>query len=216
MNKLRILVADDHEVVREGLRLLLDAQPDMQVVGEAGDGREACERAQALEPDVVVLDLSMPQMNGLQAAEQLKSQSPRVAVLVLTMHEDESYLRELVKAHVSGYVLKRSAGQDLVAAIRKVAAGLTSFDQAVAGAALVRMAGNLHVRTGEDVDLTEREAKVARLIAWGYGNKEIAGQLGVSVKSIENYRTKVGAKLGTHNRADIVRYAVRKGWMKEE
>ena len=216
MKKLRILLADDHKMVRDGLRLMIDSQRDMEVIGEAANGKEALEQARELKPDVIVMDLSMPEMNGLQATEQLKAERPEVKVVALTVHEDASYLVQLCKAGAVGYVLKRSAGDDLIRAIRAVAAGNLHFDPALASQALTGQAGdsphNAGLRAGE---LSEREKEVLILLAWGYSNKEIAGDLRLSTKTVETYRVRINEKLGLRSRTEIVQYALRQGWLNE-
>ncbi len=216
MKKLRVFVADDHKVVREGLMLLINGQSDMQVIGEADNGKEVLQQAQVLKPDVVVMDLSMPELNGLQATEMLKAKCPEVKVLALTVHEDESYLRQLCKAKADGYVLKRSAGDELIQAIRQVAAGEVHFDAALAGKTLVSQTA-VSTTKGEShtADLSEREKEVLNLIAWGHSNKEIANRLGLSVKTVETYKVRVAEKLGLRSRTDIVQYALRQGWLNE-
>ena len=216
MKKLRILLADDHKVVRDGLRLLIDGQRDMRVVGEAGNGKEALRQARDLKPDVVVMDLSMPELNGLQATERLKAERPEIKVVALTVHEDTSYLLQLCKAGAAGYVLKRSAGDDLIRAIRGVAAGGLHFDPTVAGKALTGRLGESPGKTGlHPADLSEREKEVLIMLAWGYSNKEIAGDLDLSVKTVETYRVRISEKLGLRSRTEIVQYALRQGWLSE-
>jgi DNA-binding NarL/FixJ family response regulator len=216
MKKLRILLADDHKVVRDGLRLLIDGQRDMRVVGEASNGKEALQQARELTPDVVVMDLSMPELNGLQATERLKAERPEIKVVALTVHEDTSYLLQLCKAGAAGYVLKRSAGDDLIRAIRAVAAGGLHFDPTVASKALT---GRLRESPGkaglQPADLSEREKEVLILLAWGYSNKEIAGDLDLSIKTVETYRVRINEKLGLRSRTEIVQYALRQGWLNE-
>jgi DNA-binding NarL/FixJ family response regulator len=216
MKKLRILLADDHKVVRDGLRLLIDGQRDMRVVGEAGDGKEALQQARALKPDVVVMDLSMPELTGLQATERLKAERPEVKVVALTVHEDPSYLLQLCRAGAAGYVLKRSAGDDLIRAIRAVAAGGLHFDPTLASKALTGRAGDSAAKGGLHAgDLSEREKEVLILLAWGYSNKEIAGDLSLSIKTVETYRVRIAEKLSLRSRTEMVQYALRKGWLNE-
>ena len=216
MKRIRVLLADDHKVVRDGLRLLIDGQRDMRVVGEAGDGKEALEKARELKPDVVVMDLSMPELNGLQATERLKAERSQVKVLALTVHEDASYLLQLCKAGAAGYVLKRSAGDDLIRAIRAVAAGGLHFDPALASKALAGRVGDAPGTGGLPAgDLSEREKEVLILLAWGYSNKEIAGDLRLSIKTVETYRVRIGGKLGLRSRTEMVQYALRQGWLNE-
>ena len=216
MKKLRILLADDHKVVREGLRLLMAGQRDLRVVGEAANGKEAVKEACELKPDVVVMDLSMPELNGLQATERIKDACPDVKVVALTVHEDPSYLIQLCKAGASGYVLKRSAGDDLIQAIRTVAGGGVYYDPSVASKALSVRAGeslgrNAH-RRGQ---LSEREKEVLILVAWGRSNKEVAAELQLSVKTVETYRQRLSEKLGFQSRTEVVQYALRQGWLNE-
>jgi len=216
MKKTSILLADDHQIVREGLKLLINGQPDMHVVGEAGTGKEVLQKARNLKPDVVVMDLTMPELNGLQATELLKAEWPEIKVVALTVHEDPSYLRQLCKAGAAGYVLKRSAGDELIEAIHTVMAGGLHFDAKVASKALAGLTresrANSEPRTS---DLSEREKEVLVLLAWGNSNKEIAGKLGLSIKTVQTYRVRIGEKLGLHSRTEIVAYALRQGWLNE-
>lgn len=216
MKKLRILLVDDHQMIREGLRLLINAQKDMVVAGEASNGEEALARARELKPDVVVMDLSMPKMNGLQATERLKAERPEIRVVALTAHEDEGYLRQLVSAGASGYVLKRSAGDELVTAIRTVAGGGAHFEPSLANMALVRQAAppvpGKDARTGE---VSGREKQVLLMLAWGHSNKEIATELKLSVKTVETYKVRIGEKLALRSRTEMVQYAMRRGWLNE-
>jgi len=214
MKKLRILLADDHKMVREGLRLLIESQPDMRVVGEAANGREVMLKARELKPDVVVMDLSMPELNGLQATERLKAESPEIKVVAITANEDESYLRQLCKVGAAGYVLKRSAGDELVKAIGTVAKGGVYFEAALASKALARQMTGGKSETGA-VDLSQREQEVLMMLAWGHSNKEIAGQLSLSVKTVETYKVRIGEKLGLRSRTEMVQYALRQGWLNE-
>ncbi|MDR7544548.1 MAG: response regulator transcription factor [Armatimonadota bacterium] len=210
---LRVLIAEDHAIVREGIRRLLTAEPDIEVVGEAGDGEVAVDLAQSLRPDVVCLDVSMPRLNGVEATRQIKSLMPEVGIVILTMHEDEAYFYELVKAGASGYVLKRASARDLVDAVRAVASGHTFLHPVVAR----RLVTEYESRAVREDDrarfdgLTERERQVVRLIANGKTNREIAEILHISVKTVETHRTHIMEKLDLHDRAHLVRYAVRKG-----
>ena len=214
MKKLRILLADDHKMVRDGLRLLIDGQPDMRVVGEAANGHEVLQKARELNPDVVVMDLSMPELNGLQATERLKAELPEIKVVAMTANEDESYLRQLCKVGAVGYVLKRSAGDELVKAIGLVAKGGVYFEAALASKALAKQMTGGKSETGA-VELSEREKEVLVKLAWGYSNKEIAGQLTLSVKTVETYKVRIGEKLGLRSRTEMVQYALRQGWLNE-
>jgi DNA-binding NarL/FixJ family response regulator len=216
MKKLRILLADDHKIVREGLKLLINSQPDMQVVGEAANGREVLVKARELKPDVVVMDLSMPELNGLQATERLKAEHPKMKVVALTAHEDESYLRQLCKVGAAGYVLKRSAGDELVKAISEVAKGGVHYEASLASKALAKqVTGSPAKGESRASDLSEREKEVLVMLAWGYSNKEIAGQFKLSVKTVETYKLRIGEKLGLRSRTKMVQYAMRQGWMNE-
>ena len=216
MKRLRILLADDHKIIRDGLKLLVNEQPDMHVVGEAGNGSEVLEKAREFKPNVVVMDLSMPVMNGLQATARLKEECPEIRVVALTVHEDESYLRQLCKAGAAGYVLKRSAGDELIQAIRTVANGGLYFDPTLANRAL---AGQRAPATADGepraAELSEREKDVLIQLAWGFSNKEIAAKLRISVKTVETYKVRIGEKLGLRSRSEIVQYAMRQGWMNE-
>lgn len=210
---IRLIVADDHAIVREGIRRLLQSEPDIEVVGEAGDGVAAVELAQSLKPDVVCLDVSMPRMNGVEATRRIKAALPDVGVIILTMHEDEDYVFELVKAGASGYVLKRASARDLVDAVHAVVGGHTFLHPMIAR----RLVSAHEASRSRDEEarrfdgLTERERQVICLIADGLTNKEIAERLTISVKTVETHRTHIMEKLDLHDRAHLVRYAVRKG-----
>ena len=211
---LRVLLADDHVTVRHGLKLLIDAQADMKVVSEASDGDTAVKNAVALKPDVVVMDISMPGTNGLAATRTLKKQQPGIAVITLTRHSDDAYLQELLRAGVSGYVLKQSAPNELLQAIRAAAAGGQYLDSTLTA----RVTAGFLAREGRTVDkpaatLSQREAETLRLIASGYSNKEIAGRLTLSVKTVEAHKANAMRKLGLNGRIDIVKYALLQGWL---
>lgn len=215
MNKVRVLIAEDHETVRQGLSLILKAEDDIEVVGEAGDGRSAIEQAKKLTPDIVLMDVSMPQLNGLKATKELTACCPNVKVITLTRHKDDGYLQQLLRAGAAGYVLKQSPSSELLHAIRSVAAGGRFLDPAVAG----KVVGAYVEKTGKGItpkgELSEREGEVLRLIAWGYSNKEIAGQLDISVKTVEVHKANGMRKLGMSSRIDIVRYAMLQGWLQD-
>jgi len=213
MGKLRVLIADDHETVREGLKAIVNSQPDMEVVGEAGDGRDAVERAGRLLPDVAVLDVSMPLMNGLEATELIRRGSPQVRVLTLTRHTDDGYLQRLLKAGASGYVLKQSTSAVLLAALRAVGAGQTFLDPAVTEKVVGGYVARAASSTAPQNEPSEREQEVLRLIAWGHSNKEIAAQLDISVKTVEAHKANAMRKLDMRGRIDIVRYAILQGWL---
>jgi two-component system, NarL family, response regulator NreC len=216
MSKVRVLIAEDHQTVREGLKMILGAQSDIEVVGEAGDGQTAVELTKQLMPDIVLMDLSMPKLNGLKATEKLKQACPRVNVLVLTRHTEDGYLLQLLRVGASGYVLKQSPPSEFLHAIRSIAGGGKYLDPAVAG----RVIGGFQARkfdaeSGTQEKLSGREAETLRLIAWGHSNKDIAQQLGLSVKTIEVHKANAMKKLGMRSRIDIVRFALLQGWMEE-
>jgi len=210
---LRILLADDHVTVRQGLKLLVDSESDMEVVGEAGDGAEAVQKFRDLKPDVVVMDISMPGMNGLAATRTLKTIRPDAAIVTLTRHGDNAYLQELLLAGVSAYVLKRSAPTELLHAIRAVAAGGQYLDTTLTAGVTAGLAGKDARAKMPVTALTEREATVLRLIASGYSNKEIAAQQSLSVKTVEAHKANAMRKLGLTGRIDIVKYAILQGWL---
>jgi len=213
---LRVVLADDHEVVRTGLRSLVNSSTGMEVVGEARDGDEACRKACELRPDVVVMDVSMPVLDGAGATERLRRECPEVRVLALTAHEDRAHLTRLLEAGAAGYVLKRAAADELVRAIRTVASGGTYVDPELAGSLLRRAAQPAGAAEPAGAELlSDREEEVLRRIAWGQSNKEIAGSLGISTKTVETYKARIGDKLGLRSRTDMVRYALRQGWLAE-
>jgi DNA-binding NarL/FixJ family response regulator len=212
MNKIRVLIAEDHETVREGLKLILAGQSDLDVVGDAGDGRLAVDLAQRLEPDVVLMDISMPNLDGLKATAKLKACCPATNVLALTRHKDYSYLQQILRAGASGYVLKQSPASELVHAIRAVAKGGKYLDPAVVDRVLGSFA-DPKPAFFEGPPITERETEILRMISWGYSNKEIANRLDLSVKTVEVHKTNAMKKLGMSSRIDIVKYAVANGWM---
>jgi DNA-binding NarL/FixJ family response regulator len=206
---MRLLIADDHGVLRGGLRLLLDRQADMEVVSEAGDGAEAVERALADRPDVCILDVSMPKLTGLQAAREIRTHAPDIAVLMLSMHDDDRYLFEALKAGAGGYVLKKEADQFLVDAVRAVVRGEPFLTNA-AQRSLVRewMADD---STGPVEPLTPREQEVLKLIAEAHTNREIGEILHLAEKTVESHRGNLLRKLGMRDRVELVRYAIRRG-----
>jgi DNA-binding NarL/FixJ family response regulator len=213
---LRVVLADDHAVVREGLKALVNAQPDMRVVGEAADGEAAWRAAKELMPDVLVIDLSMPVMGGADATARVRRDCPSVKVLALTVHEEQLYLTQLLRAGASGYVLKRAAAVELVRAVRSVASGGTYIDPSLTR---TLVAGYLDAERAakepEQAALSEREREVLLRIARGFSNKEIAAELGLSVKTVETDKARMAEKLGLRSRVDIVRYAAQHGWLGE-
>jgi DNA-binding NarL/FixJ family response regulator len=216
MKRLRLLIAEDHETVREGLKLILSAQTDMEVVGEAGDGLTAIERAKELLPDVVIMDVSMPKLNGLKATERLRRSCPDVKVLALTRHKDDGYLQQILSVGASGYVLKQSPSLELLHAIRAVAGGGKYLDPAVAGRVIGGFASkNSAVSGSHQQSLSDREKETLRLTAWGHSNKEIANQMGLSVKTVEVHKGNAMKKLGMQSRIEVVRYALLQGWLEE-
>ncbi len=217
MTKLRILLAEDHEMIRDGLKLLVNAQPDMEIVGEAANGRVAVQLAQELLPDVVVMDVSMPELNGLKATKQLTQKCPQVKVLTLTRHTDDGYLQQLLQAGASGYVLKQSKSAELLRAIRHVAANQTYLDPAITEKAITQIRVGRRTARGAtpNANLSSREQEVLRLIARGYINKEVAARLSLSVKTIEFHKANGMRKMGMKSRVDIVRYAMLQGWLQD-
>ncbi len=211
--KIRVLIVDDHTILRAGLRMLLNAHPDIEVVGEASDGNQAVASAQRLQPDVILMDIAMPECNGIEATRQIKRLMPETRVLVLTMHENEEYLFQVLRAGASGYILKEAADTELVTAIRVVYSGrfyLSPSAQSI-------MVGDYlqRVRAGEERDsysaLTEREREILKLVAEGYTNNQIAERLTISPKTVDTHRTHIMDKLNLHSRAELVKYAIRKG-----
>jgi two-component system response regulator NreC len=214
---IRLVIVDDHTLLRSGLKMLLNAQHDMDVVGEASDGKDALEKVASLRPDVVIMDISMPGMGGLEATRELRRLQPQCKVLVLTMHTDPSYLRQLLQAGAAGYVLKRAADTELTDAIRAVYRG-----DLFVYSSLTRTLLDAHPHPGqtarehsdEEADaLSEREREVLKLIARGFTHQQAAEQLFLSVKTVETYKARLMDKLGLRGRADIVRYALSRGWL---
>jgi DNA-binding NarL/FixJ family response regulator len=206
---MRILVADDHGIVRSGIKLLLERQRDLDVIAEASDGVEAVEQALSCKPDLCILDVGMPRMTGLQAAREIRRHLPEVRVLILSMHDDEHYLFEALKAGASGYVLKREADQDLVGAVRAVGRG-EAFLTNAAERSIIR--GWMEDgAVGPVVPLTPREEEVVKLIAEAHTNAQIADVLHLSEKTVESHRANVLRKLGMRDRVELVRYAIRRG-----
>lgn len=214
MTKLRIMLADDHETVREGLKMIVNAQDDMEVVGFAGDGREAVAKAQQLLPDVLVMDISMPKLNGLKATQKIHEVCPQVKVLTLSRHADDGYIRELLGAGACAYVLKQSAPSELIHAIRAVAAGGKYIDPKLAAKVMSNYSDRA-VRGEAKGSLSDRESEILRLIALGYSNKEIAARLTLSVKTVEVHKANAMRKLNITSRIDLVRYAIFQGWLQD-
>ena len=213
MNAIRVLIADDHAIMRGGLRLLLEREADMSVSGEAADGREAVDQIEAADMDVVVMDVGMPGLNGVEATVQIVRKRPRTGIVILSMHGDETYVLRCLRAGARGYVLKESAEGELIAAVRAVAAGRTYFSPKVSR--LLQQEHILQLRRAQADDsyelLTGREREILQRIAEGSSNKEIATQLNLSVYTVETHRGNVLEKLNLHGTADLILYAVRKG-----
>ncbi len=218
MSKIKLLLVDDHAIVRAGLRMLLQAQTDMEIVGEAETGTEALAQAAALEPDVVIMDITMPDMDGFEATRQLTEALPQTAVLALTIHEAEEYFFEMLTAGASGYVPKRAAPVDLVAAIRAVNEGDVFLYPSVARVLVQSYLGGAmaHRDRARYDGLTDREREVLTLIADGCLNQEIADRLGISAKTVARHRENIMRKLKLHSRTDLVKYAIRKGLIELE
>jgi two-component system response regulator NreC len=212
MPKIRVLLVDDHTVVRQGLRRILETDDEIEIVGETGDGRSAAEMAQKMNPNVVVMDIALPELNGIEATRQIMKRNENARVLILTMHSDDVCVRQSLKAGARGYLLKDSEDLDLLKAIKAVGRGGSFFSPAVSK---VLLEGYLGDSTGQPVEdsrslLTDREREVLQLIAEGKTNKEIATLLSVSINTVETHRKHIMEKLDLHNTADIVRFAVRK------
>lgn len=210
--KLRILVADDHELVRRGIRGLLRARRDWKVVGEAANGREAAEKAKKLKPDVAILDISMPDLDGLQATRQIREAAPRTSVVILTMHESDQMVRRVLEAGALGYVLKSDLATRLVRAVRDVSAGRLSLTPRVSDIVVkgfLKNASPPELRENSRTRPTPREVQIIRHLAEGKSNKEIAGGLGITIRTVETHRAKIMLKLGLHSLAELIHYAIR-------
>ncbi len=215
MSKIRVLIADDHAILREGVRALLQATEDIEVAGEAADGLQAVEQARRLDPDVVLMDIAMPGLGGIEATLELKKVGSRARVLVMSQYEDREYVRRLLKAGVSGYVLKKSAGAELANAIRAVHRGGLVLDPEVARSAMEDSGPGGGAGGGDPYEtLTDREKQVLKLVAEGKSNKEVAELLGISVKTAMSHRERMMEKLDLHNRTELFRYALKLGVIK--
>lgn len=208
MKKIRILLADDHAMVRQGFRMILAAQPDMEIVGEAGNGRETVELAEKLHPDVVVMDVAMPELNGIEATRRLAVSAPRTRVLALSMYKDSVYVREILRAGARGYLLKDAIDRDLLSAVRSVASGEGYLSPAVSDAVLSDY--RRHVTEPLDL-LSSREREILQMIAEGKTNKEIATALKLSVYTVDSHRGRIMDKLNLHSVGELVRFALRNG-----
>jgi DNA-binding NarL/FixJ family response regulator len=216
MEPIKILIADDHAVLRSGLRLLLNAQRDFEVVGEASTGEETVERALSLQPDVLLLDIAMPDLNGLEAARRIRQQAPELRIIVLTMYDDEAYLRQFLEMGAAGYVLKKAADTELAAAIRAVHRGESFVYPSLMGRLIdsYLKQPSLPASTEDNDGLSPREVDVLRLVALGYTNQQIADELCIGVSTVETHRTRIMEKLGLRGRAQLVRYALARGLVK--
>ncbi|MEA3336367.1 MAG: response regulator transcription factor [Chloroflexota bacterium] len=213
MSKIKLLLVDDHDIVRAGLRMLFLAENDFEIVGEAGSGEEAILALEALEPDVILMDVAMPGMSGIEATRRIKAKAPDVAVLALTMHEDEQYFFEMLNAGASGYVPKRAAPDDLVAAIRVANQGDVFIYPSLAKLLVNEFLQRAEATSATKEVLTPREREVLTLIAEGKSNKEIAKELVISVKTVDRHRENIMRKLNLHNRVELVKYAIEKGFI---
>jgi DNA-binding NarL/FixJ family response regulator len=215
-NKIRVLLADDHAVLRDGLRLLLEREADIDVVGEAADGEEAIKKAVQLHPDIVVLDIGMPKISGIEAARTIKEKKPNIGILALTVYEDDEHVFNLLKAGASGYLLKKAAGVELANAVRAVHNGEFVFSPSIGEKLLSTYLQEPKQNRAPLPDgLTRREVEVLKLIAQGGSNKDIADKLFISIKTVESHRTNIFRKLGIHDRIQAATYAIRKGLVEE-
>ena len=210
MNRARVFLIDDHAVLRHGLRMLIDNQPDMHVVGESDRGRGVVPQLTAARAGIVVLDISMPDMSGPRVAAELREQLPDVRMIALTRHGEKAYVQQMLQAGASGYVLKQTAADVLISAIRAVAAGETYIDRAVAGK-LIPSSGGTRSSSGET--LTPRVREIVTMVAYGHTNKEISSTLGITVKTVETHKTNIMQKLELTSRAELVRFAITQGWL---
>jgi len=214
MKKITVLLCDDHNMVREGLRLLLEKEPDIQVVGEAADGHQAVEKAKGLQPDVVLMDLAMPRLNGLEAARQIAKEAPSVKVVILSAYSDDQYIEHAIEADAAGYLMKQTIGSDLLRAIHEVAKGNAFFSPTIAKRILKQWQGkslNGRAAGAKATVLTSRQTEILQLVAEGYATKEIAGLLSLSIKTVEEHRQDLMNALNIHNIASLTRYAVSSG-----
>lgn len=217
MAKIHVLIADDHALVRDGIKSLLGLTEDIEVVGEASDGREAVEQTRRLKPDVILMDIAMPGLGGLEAALELKREGSKARILVLTQYDDLEYVRRFLKIGIAGYVLKRMFGSELASAIRSAARGGLVLDPQVAAEAMQPVPEERGAASEDLYELlTDREKQVLRLVALGQSNKEVADSLGISVKTAMSHREHLMEKLGLRNRTDLIKFAIRKGVIRVE
>jgi two-component system response regulator NreC len=217
LDKIRVLLADDHTILRAGLKMMLNAQPDIEAIGEASDGKQAISEAERLSPDVIIMDITMPECNGIEATRQIKRLLPDVRVLILTMHENEEYLFKTLRAGAAGYMLKEAADTDLISAIRVVSGGRFYLSPSAQSMLVSDYLQRVH--TGEERDsysaLTEREREILKLVAEGYTNSQIGERLFISPKTVDTHRTHIMDKLNLHSRAELVKYAMRRGLLED-
>jgi two-component system response regulator NreC len=211
LSDIKVLLVDDHQILREGLRMVLDAQQGIAVVGEAGDGRQAIDMVEQMQPDVVVMDIAMPNLNGAEATRQITRRFPQVQVVILTMHENQQYLAQIINAGARGAVLKRSAGTELVQAVKAAARHESFFSPSMAAMLLDDYRMRLAKEDADDDLLTDREREVLQLVAEGKTNQEIADYLVVSIKTVQTHRAHIMEKLDMHDRTELVKYAIKKG-----
>lgn len=217
MAKIRIVIADDHAILRDGVRALLKQSEDFEVVAEAGDGHAAIEACRRETPDVVIMDINMPGLGGIEATLALRKEMPTLRILILTQYDDREYIRRLLKAGVAGYILKKSAGSALADAVRAVSRGGLVLDPEVAREAMTDYAGGGARHGADPYDaLTDREKQVLKLLAEGKSNKDVANELGISVKTAMSHREHIMEKLDLHNRTDLVKFALRQGVIRVE
>ena len=214
MSAAKVLLVEDHIVVRQGIKALLSDEPDLEIVGEADNGREALPLVEALQPNVVLMDISMPGLNGIEATRQVRQRFPQVKVVVLSMHANEEYVFQVLRAGASGYVLKQSDSSEVLTAIRAALAGGSFLSPPISRAVIDDYVHRAEVRgQGDDLDLlTSREREVLQLLAEGFSNKKIAEQLNISIKTVETHRSNMMNKLDVKNKTDLIKYALRKGW----
>ena len=213
MSPIRVTLVDDHPVVLAGIRALLQDVPEVELVGEASTGASGLKAICESSPDIAVIDLSLPDISGMELARKVRKQCPSVKIIALTVHEDRAYVHPVLEAGARGYLLKRSAGNELVRAIRAVDGGAVYLDPAIADKALANPSEIAAADDNAGGELSRREEDVLRLVAQGFSNKQIAGQLDVSVKSVETYKARASEKKGLRSRADIVRYGIKRGWL---
>ena len=215
MEKIKVLITDDHAIVREGLQAILSVQPDIEVVGEATNGEESVKKAKELQPDIILMDITMPRMNGLEATREIKKQNPEMKILVLTMHEEDDYFYRILEAGASGYFIKGGSFNELITALRVVWHGDVFIYPTMAKKLLVNYLEG--VKSGQEVEgykkLTEREQEILRFVADGLTNQEIAEKLFISPTTVQTHRAHMMAKLGLHNRTELIKYAIRHGFV---